>query len=123
MYIKVKVCMHACSIASVISESFQSHRLWTTRLFCPLGSPCRDTGVNCHYLLQVFLPTEDSNPHLLPSPEFQVDSLPQSHQGSLDKDIYEFKITSLFSYKIKNYKKIIQENNKSNKKLYPLFSH
>lgn len=39
-----------------------------------------------------------------------------SSRGSLDKDIYEFKITTLLPYKIRNYKKVIQENNKSNKK-------
>ena len=95
---KEEVCVLACSVASVISDSIQSHRLQPTRLVCPLGSPCKDTGLNCHYLFQGFLPTQESNPHLLPTPEFQVDSLPQSHQGSLDKDIYEFKITSLLPY-------------------------
>ena len=30
--------------------------LWPTRLFCPWGSPGKNTGVGCHFLLQrIFL--------------------------------------------------------------------
>ena len=33
---------------------------------CPWDSPGKNTGVGCHALLQGILPTQGSNPHLLP---------------------------------------------------------
>ena len=36
----------------------------TVRLLCPWGSP-RNTGVDCHALLQRIVPTQGSNLHLL----------------------------------------------------------
>ena len=40
---------------------------WTvpTRLFCPLESPGKNTGVGCHFLLQGFFLTQELNPGLL----------------------------------------------------------
>ena len=35
---------------------------------CPLGSPDKNTGVDCHAFLQVIFLTQGSNPHLM-SPE------------------------------------------------------
>ena len=32
--------------------------LWPTRLFCPWGSPGKNTGVGCHALLQGIFPTQ-----------------------------------------------------------------
>ena len=63
-----------------MSDSFATPR--TTRLLCPWDSPGKNTGVGCHFLLQGILPTQGSNPHLL---HWQADSLPQSHQRSLQK--------------------------------------
>ena len=50
----------------------------------PLGSPVHGilqarTGVGCHFLLQGIFLTQGMNAHLL---NYQVDSLPLSHQGS-----------------------------------------
>ena len=47
--------------------------LWT---LSPWGSPGKNTGVDCHLLLQGIFPTQDSNPHLLCLPHWQVGSLP-----------------------------------------------
>ena len=46
-------------------DSLWSHGLQHARLFCPWGSPGKDTGVGCHFLLQVIFPTQGSNPGLL----------------------------------------------------------
>ena len=45
-------CMHACSVASVVSNSLRPHGLHPARLLCPWDSPGKDTGVGCHALLQ-----------------------------------------------------------------------
>ena len=52
--IKKIPCMHACSVASVMSNSVQLYGLWLTRLLCPWDSPGKNTGVGCHFLLQTF---------------------------------------------------------------------
>ena len=36
-----------------------------TRLLCPWDSPGKDSGVDCHFLLQGIFPTQGSNPGLL----------------------------------------------------------
>ena len=36
---------------SVVSESLQPHRLWSTRLLHPCNFPGKNTGVGCHFLL------------------------------------------------------------------------
>ena len=50
-----------CSVASVMSDSLQPCRLWTTRLFCPWDSLGKNTGMSCHFLLQGIFPTQESN--------------------------------------------------------------
>ena len=47
-----------------MSNSLWPHGLQATRLLCPWDSPCRNTGVGCHALLQGFFPTQGSNPGL-----------------------------------------------------------
>ena len=37
----------------------------STRLLCPRDSPCKNTGVGCHLLLQGIVPTQGWNPCLL----------------------------------------------------------
>ena len=41
-----------CWVASVVSNSVRPHRQQPTRLHCPWGSPGKNTGVGCHFLLQ-----------------------------------------------------------------------
>ena len=50
---------------SVISDSLQSHRLQPARLLCPQDFPGKNTGVDCHSLLQRIFPTQGSNLGLL----------------------------------------------------------
>ena len=59
------VGMHACYVASVVSDSLWPHGPYPARLLCPWNSPGKNTGVGCHALLQGIFPTQGSNPHLL----------------------------------------------------------
>ena len=50
------VCMCACYIASVVSDSLKPYGLQRARLFCPWDSPSKNTGVGFHALLHgIFL--------------------------------------------------------------------
>ena len=57
---------------SIVSASFppfgltlQTFRLQLTRLFCPWDFSGKNTGMDCHFLLQVIFPGQESNPHRL----------------------------------------------------------
>ena len=45
-------CCCCCEVASVVSESVRPHRWQPTRLPNPWDSPGKNTGVDCHFLLQ-----------------------------------------------------------------------
>ena len=45
-------CLHACYVASVVSDSVRPHGQQPTKLLCPRDSPGKITGVGCHFLLQ-----------------------------------------------------------------------
>ena len=49
---KYSKCMHACSVASVVSNSVRSRGLQPTRLFCPWNSSGKNTGMDCCAVLQ-----------------------------------------------------------------------
>ena len=49
--------------------------LWPSRLLCPLDSPGKNTGVDCHALLQGILLTQGWNPLLLHLLHWQAGSL------------------------------------------------
>ena len=50
---------------SVASDSLGPHGLQPTRLLRPWGSPGKNTGVGCHFLLQAIFPIQGLNPSLL----------------------------------------------------------
>ena len=52
-------------VNSAVSDSLQTHRQQPSRLLCPRSSPGKDTGVDCHALLQGIFLTQGSNPGLL----------------------------------------------------------
>ena len=54
--------IRACS---VVSDSLWPHGLQPARLLCPWNFPGKNTGVNCHFLLQGIFLTQESNLHLL----------------------------------------------------------
>ena len=51
------LCMHACSLASAVSDSLQPQGLQPARILCPWDSPGENTGMGCHALLQEIFPT------------------------------------------------------------------
>ena len=66
------VCVLSCS---VVSKSMQPHGLQPARLLCPWNFPGKNTGVDCHFLLQGIFLTQGSNPCLLCLLYWQADSL------------------------------------------------
>ena len=50
---------------SVLSAPLRPHALQPARLLCPRDSPGKNTGVDCHLLLQGIFPTQGSNHNLL----------------------------------------------------------
>ena len=46
--------MRVCEVASVMSNSLQSHGMQPARLLCPWDSPGKNTGVDCHVLLHEY---------------------------------------------------------------------
>ena len=63
---------------SVMSNCLRLHGLYPARFLCPWNSPCKNTGVGCHFLLQGIFLTQGLNPGLL---YWQVDSLPSDPPG------------------------------------------
>ena len=55
--------------------SLRPHRLYPARLLCPWTCPGKNTGVDCHFLLQGIFLTQGSNLCLLHPLHWQVDSL------------------------------------------------
>ena len=45
-------CMHACKVASVVSNSVRPHGQQPSRLLCPQDSLGKNTGLGCHFFLQ-----------------------------------------------------------------------
>ena len=54
-----------CVSCSVVSHFLQPHGLQPARLLCLWDSPGKNTGVDCHFLLQRIFPTQGLNPGLL----------------------------------------------------------
>ena len=50
--------MHACYVASVVSDSVWPHGQQPTRLLCSWNSSGKNIGVGCHFLLQHQTPTD-----------------------------------------------------------------
>ena len=71
------VSVYVCMLSHV--RLFATPWLEPTRLLCPWNFSVKNTGVDCHFLLQGIFLTQRSNPCLLC---WQVDSLSLSHLGS-----------------------------------------
>jgi len=64
-----------------LPSELRCYGLEPTRLLCPRDSPGKNTGVDCHALLQGIFPIQGLDPHLLPLLHWQAGSLPQRHLG------------------------------------------
>ena len=69
---------------SVKSDSLQPHRQKPTRLLCPWDFPGKNTGVDCHFLLQMIFTTQGLNPGL---PRYRQMLYCLSHQRSFKGEI------------------------------------
>ena len=83
-------CCWKCKLVATMENSMlvyllsrvqllQVRGLQPARLLCPWDAPHKKTGVGCYVPLQGILPTQGSNPRLLP---WQAESLPLGHLGS-----------------------------------------
>ena len=61
----------------VLSYSVVSDSSWHHEVLCPWNFLGKNTGTDCHFLLQGIFPTQGLNPHLL---HWQVAFLPLSHR-------------------------------------------
>ena len=75
----VCVCVCVCVKWLSMSDSLRPHGLQPARLLCPWDSPGKNTGVDCHFLLQGIFPTQGSNLSLL---RWRQKLYPLSHRGS-----------------------------------------
>ena len=63
--VHMKLLHTMCSVALVVSDSLWPYGLWSTKCLCPWDSTGKNTGVNCHALLQGIFLTQESNLRLL----------------------------------------------------------
>ena len=88
-----------CSVAqSCPTLCHPMDRLKIARLLWPWNPPGKNTGVDCHFLLQGIFPTQGSNPCILHPLQQQADSLPLGHLGSNKIKIFYLNVRRLFSY-------------------------
>ena len=81
--ISIDWSMHACQVASVMSDSLWPHGLLPARPLCPWDSPGKNTGVGCHALLQGIFRTQGLNPHLCVSLPLAPPGKPWLEQSTL----------------------------------------
>ena len=79
--------------ASVVSDSVRSHRQQPTRLRRPWDSPGKNTGVDCHFLLQCMkVKSESEVAQSCPTPSDPMDCSPpgSSVHGTLQARVLEW---------------------------------
>ena len=75
-YLQACGWMYCCLLAKLWPTLLRPHGLWPASLLCPWDSPGKNTGVDCHFLLQGIFLAQGLNPCPL---HWQVDALPLSH--------------------------------------------
>ena len=76
------MCCVRVYTCSVMSHSLWPHGTVPSEILCLWNFPGKNSGVDCHFLLQGFFPIQWSNPHCLFLQHWQADSLPLYHLGS-----------------------------------------
>ena len=106
MYIYIYIYMSACVLSgSVMSNSLQPLRLWSTRFLYPWDSPGKNTGVGFYTLLKASFWFRDQTM----SPAFQADSFICWATREeyiyiyiyINLDIYKYPNISIYIYKYK----------------------
>ena len=82
------MCVHKRAVASIMPNSMPPYRLQTNRLLCPWNCPGKNTGVDCHALLQGIFPTKGLNPWFLCLLHWQAASLPLAPPGKPAVPLY-----------------------------------
>ena len=78
------MCVYACVLVTQLCLTLcNPHGLQPTWFLCPWSSPGKNTGVDCHSLLQRVFPTQGLNA----SPALQADSLPSEPPGKSKKPL------------------------------------
>ena len=83
------ISYRCCLVAKSCPAPLQPIDSNPDRLLCPWDFSGKNTGRDCHFLLQVTFLTQEQNPHLL---HWQVDSLSLDHLGRYQSTIYQYKI-------------------------------
>ena len=81
----IKTTVRKANVKVIVTQSCPALRprgLYIIRLFCPWDSPDKNTGADCHFLLQGIFLIQESNLRLLRLLNWQMDSLPLCHLGS-----------------------------------------
>ena len=88
---------HVC-VCLIVSDPLRPHELEPTRLLCPWNFLGKNTGVDCHFLLQrIFRPRDRTQASWLHLLHWQADSLPREPPGKPPYDILvHIKITQIF---------------------------
>ena len=87
---------------SVVSNSLRPHGLWPTRLLCPWDFPGKNTGVDCHFLLQGIFPTQGPNPCPLRWHVLLTSSFPWAQgPSSLSKGVSPCCVTIICSHTVR----------------------
>ena len=76
------MCVHACSVASFVSDSLWLYGLWSAMLLCPRNFPGKNTRVGCHAFLQGIFRTQGSSLCLLSLWPCKQILYPLNHLGS-----------------------------------------
>ena len=85
--VPVRLHKGCCCLGTRSCPTLCGYGLGPARLLSPWDSPVKNTRVGCHFLLQGIFLTQGSNLHLQ---DWQVGSLPLSHQGN-PKQLYSSK--------------------------------
>jgi len=63
--VSYKYVTQCCCCCLVAKSCLMLCNPMPTRILCPWAFSGKNTGMACHFLLQVIFPTQESNPHLL----------------------------------------------------------
>ena len=82
LYNFVGFALISVCVCSVMSDSLCTRDVVACQILCPWDSPDKNTGVDCHALLQGIFLTQESKPCVL---HWQAGSLPLCHLRRLDQ--------------------------------------
>ena len=106
------VCMRACQVSSVMSYSLRPYGLYPAKLLCPWDSLRKNTGVDCHDLIQGIFLTQEPNLHLL-MPHALAGGFFTTSTTWEAQNMLQLELNNLFSYSFAHLKIHFKPNNLS----------